>query len=231
MAISYVGSASNESTSVTLPTHQAGDLIIIAAMRSTSTVNSTVPSGWTLIGANTGLNTDNLMIAFKIATTASETSGTWTDAEFMVAIVYRDSSNYLVSGYRVGSRSVVSPGSSTPSFGAKSAWATATVPGSESSRMIQASSWVVGVISSPLTAVTLSPVPSGMTNRITATGASSRQIAIHDTNGNVASWAATNATLSGNTTWINCVFDLADMGVAKSSGGLSVARGMTGGMQ
>lgn len=218
MTVSYVGSASNESSSLTLPTHQAGDLIIVCALRTSSSSNAVVPSGWTLIGVNAGLNSDNLTIAYRIATSAATVSGTWTDAEFMVAVVYRDSVNYLAAGYRNGSRSVVG-GSTTPSFTAKLAWNSNTVPGSESIRMVQATSWVVGIVSSTSNAVSLVPVPSGMTNRVAATGASTRQIAVHDTNSNVSSWTSATSTLSSAVPWITSVFDLIDTGIAKASTG------------
>ena len=218
MTVSYVGSSSNESSSLTLPTHQAGDLIIVCALRTSSSSNAVVPSGWTLIGVNAGLNSDNLTIAYRIATSAATVSGTWTNAEFMVAVVYRDSVNYLAAAYRNGSRSIVS-GTTTPTFPSKSAWDGNTVPASESIRMVQASSWVIGIVSSTSNSVSLSPVPSGMTNRVAATGASTRQIAVHDTNGNVSSWASATSTLSSSAPWITSVFDLIDTGIAKAASG------------
>jgi len=218
MTVSYVGSASNESSSLTLPTHQAGDLIIVCALRTSSSSNAVVPSGWTLIGVNAGLNSDNLTIAYRIATSAATVSGTWTDAELMLAVVYRDSVNYLTAGYRNGSRSTVS-GTTTPTFPSKAAWDGNTVPASESIRMVQASSWVLGVVSSTSKTVSLSPVPSGMTNRVAATGASTRQIAVHDTNGSVSSWTSAASTLSSSVPWITSVFDLIDTGIAKAASG------------
>lgn len=218
MTVSYVGSSSNESSSLTLPTHQAGDLIIVCALRTSSNSNAVVPSGWTLIGVNAGLNADNLTIAHRTATSAATVSGTWTDAELMVAVVYRDSVNYLAAGYRNGSRSIVS-GTTTPTFPSKFAWDGNTVPASESIRMVQASSWVLGIVSSTSKTVSLSSVPSGMTNRVAATGASTRQIAVHDTNGSVTSWASNTSTLSSAVPWITSVFDLIDTGIAKASAG------------
>ena len=89
MAISYVGSASAAATSVTLPAHVAGDLIYIFTFRNGSTTAPTIPSGWLPIAGGPGANTCSFRQGFRIARGASETSGTWTNATHIVAVVMR----------------------------------------------------------------------------------------------------------------------------------------------
>lgn len=95
MTLSLIGvTYANPGTTVTLPTHQAGDLIGIAAYRNSNTIASkpaasgTVPTWWD-VDPKTGANTNSLRTAFAIATAANHTSGTWTNATDMAAFVVR----------------------------------------------------------------------------------------------------------------------------------------------
>jgi len=87
-SITYIGAASG-TTSATLPTHQADDLIIAFAFRDGSTSAPTQPSGWTTISSPTGANSCNARIAYRVATSGSTTTGTWTNATTVVFLVYR----------------------------------------------------------------------------------------------------------------------------------------------
>jgi len=49
----HVGSAIADGASVTIPAHQAGDLLVIFANRFDSTTIPTLPSGWTIAKAKT----------------------------------------------------------------------------------------------------------------------------------------------------------------------------------
>lgn len=88
MAVSYISSASAAANSVTMPTHQAGDLIVAFAYRDGSTTAPALPAGWTNIN-NSGGNTNSARLAYRNADSASETSGTWTNATGLVVHVYR----------------------------------------------------------------------------------------------------------------------------------------------
>ena len=215
MAVSFVSSAAAESTSLTLPAHQAGDTILMFALRD-SNAPVTTPEGWIALGNNAGLNSDNLTIGFKIASDASTVSGTWTDSDFLVSVVYRDDANYLIPSYRNGSRST-NGGTNSPSFPQKYYKDWITTAKSNSDRMQCDLSVVVGVVSSPSSSVDLSPPPSGMTNRIDVSGASSHRIAVHDTGSPVDIWTVTTTTLAGATPWITSVIELVDMGLPKSA--------------
>jgi hypothetical protein len=84
--LQFIDSASQSSTSVTLPTHQAGDLIIIFAAHSSNTLPS-LAAGYTNI-VNTNASA-SCRVGYKIAASNSETSGTWSNAQWVSAHIYR----------------------------------------------------------------------------------------------------------------------------------------------
>lgn len=89
MAISRIGSASAAATTITIPAgHLNGDIIIMLAFNNASGIAPTLPAGWTSIG-NSTLNVIGTQLAYKIAGSSSETSGTWTSATSLMCIVYR----------------------------------------------------------------------------------------------------------------------------------------------
>lgn len=92
MAISFVGQAAAAATSVALPAHQPGDLIVIWAYQGTSNANTiALASGYTATAGQSGIgaNSQSSRTAYKIATSSSELSGEWTNAEEVIAHVYR----------------------------------------------------------------------------------------------------------------------------------------------
>jgi surface protein len=116
--ITYIGAAEG-TTSATLPAHQASDLILAFAFRSGSTAATTLPAGWTSI-ATVGANTTHGRLAFKIAESSSETSGTWTDATRVIFQVYRNAEPANITFDAL--RSTVTGSSTTVSYNAVNAW-------------------------------------------------------------------------------------------------------------
>ncbi len=91
MAISYVSGAAAAAASVAMPTHQAGDMIIVYAFRDGNTTAPTISAGFT--GLNpAGSNACSFTVGFKVAASGSETSGTWTNATSIAVAVYRNAS-------------------------------------------------------------------------------------------------------------------------------------------
>jgi len=116
--ITFIGAAEG-TTSATLPAHEAGDLILAFAFRSGSTAGITQPSGWTSIIA-TGANSTNARMSFKVATSNSETTGTWTNATRVVFLVYRNAETEFID--LASNRSTASASSTVVSYNAVDTW-------------------------------------------------------------------------------------------------------------
>lgn len=98
------GSATANTTSVTLPTHAIGDIIILAVPRVNATpatkptASGTVPA-WADIDAATGSSATSIRTAYFVATATNHTTGTWTGATCMWAIVLRGQGGTLIGGH------------------------------------------------------------------------------------------------------------------------------------
>lgn len=106
MAVSLTGSASAASTSVTLPAHNVGDLIVLYVWRNNTTTAATIPTAggtvptWTNLGSNpSGTNNAGYyLLVWAIATATNHTTGTFTNATSMAALVFSgaDQTNPIV---------------------------------------------------------------------------------------------------------------------------------------
>ena len=86
-SITYIGEATG-TASATLPTHQAGDLIIGFAFRDGSTTLPSVPAGWTSIDT-AAANTCSARITYRVATAPGTSTGNWINATTVIFLVYR----------------------------------------------------------------------------------------------------------------------------------------------
>ena len=132
----HVGSAIADGASVTIPAHQAGDLLVIFANRFDSTTIPTLPSGWTSAATETGTYRAG-RVGYRVATGSGTTSGTWTGAQTTLVWVLRDHGG----------------------IGAAAVGAATTLP---ALTLTGSSSWV-GALQSG--SELLPAVPSGMTSR------------------------------------------------------------------
>ena len=132
----HVGSAIADGASVTIPAHQAGDLLVIFANRFNSTTIPTLPSGWTSAATKTGTSRAG-RVGYRVATGSGTTSGTWTGAQTTLVWVLRDHGG----------------------IGAAAVGAATTLP---ALTLTGSSSWV-GALQSG--SELLPAVPSGMTSR------------------------------------------------------------------
>lgn len=94
--VSLMGSNANAGSSVTIPTHQVGDLIVIFAFNPFTTsaptkpsASGTVPDFTYIDNANSGSGSGCTTAYFK-ATATNTTSGTWPTPSHMIAVVLRD---------------------------------------------------------------------------------------------------------------------------------------------
>lgn len=85
------GVESAGATSVTLPAHSFGDIIIVFAYRDGNVTQPTLPAGFTAISNAAGANVNSSTLGYKIAANSSETSGTWANASAIMAVVINGS--------------------------------------------------------------------------------------------------------------------------------------------
>jgi hypothetical protein len=152
---------------------------------------------------------------WKIAATGSETSGTWTNANLLACAVYRHADNYLVIGGMNLRNNIFS---TTVDYGLLGAY-TLGQTGANLTNMRAASSWVVLLGGCTVNDSDIETAPTGTTNRTSLAGASANEVAIHDTNGSVASFAGAAITVNKTVTAATATIELLNTGIAKSSGG------------
>lgn len=114
MTISTTGHTGAAANTVTLPPHQAGDLIVISARRSGSDTPPSIPAagGTVPLWENVldgGASNLALRTCVALATASDHTSGTWTNAAHLLATVYRCS----IGGYFVVAASSLNSESGT----------------------------------------------------------------------------------------------------------------------
>lgn len=177
MALSVVGQAQAAATSVTLPTTVAGDLIIIFAYRNATTA-PTLPAGYTTI-QTASANANSFRVGYKIAA-GGDTSGTWTNANVVRAVVYRGSSG-------VGT-----------SAGATNAASTTTGIPALTLGQTDGSSWVLAFAGSKQT--TSQSTPAGLTVRGTSQAGTTSDTIGADTNGAVSSFSSHTSTAGASAT-------------------------------
>lgn len=202
MAISRVGSASAQATTITMPTHQSGDLILIVANRNNSTA-ATIPSGWVAYSVS-GTNASSA-IGWKIAESSSEVSGTWTNASVLHCAVYRASEILAIStaiaATVANSATIVYPGLGNYRAGVLDNWYVATA--------IQLNS-----------TNSLETAPTGMANINVESSAGVWKSVLHDTNASqLSNWASTNVTVTTSATYASRVLQLIEFGGPAFGGG------------
>jgi hypothetical protein len=222
MAISRESSATNNGTTVTIGTHAANDLIVILAYRDNNNSGPTLPSGWYGIFSGGG-NSTGMTVGWKRATTASETSGTWTNATSLHAIVYRPGTDKIVvpkyySGAGASSVSVQVAGQPAGTFESNSddLWLIAFIAQRNSSNSLETATW------------------TGLTNVTSSTDSSVWQAVVNDTNATrTAAWGSQIATVTNSASWQTRLLGLQEVPTQSAGGGgggIFFRPGMSGGM-
>lgn len=89
--VTYKNAAAAASTSVAIPSHNVGDLIVVYTQCSYTTTitkpsaSGTVPT-WTDIDVSNGTY-QNVRTAYAVATATNTTTGTWTNAQTIIVVV------------------------------------------------------------------------------------------------------------------------------------------------
>lgn len=216
-----------ESTTITIPTHAKGDLIVIAAARGDSGALATIPAGWLVANARS-LNspTKSFVLAYKVAASAAETSGTWTNAQLLACGVWSDTTVYTLAGNASNANGAAN---ATVNYAAIVA-ASATSAGAI--RMQSASAVIIGAAFAKQINSGIESPPSGMALVANGQGASANQIAIHETTAAVSSYNSTNVAVGSNIDWMTLSVERIDTGYAEAAGGgMLIHPGMSGGMR
>lgn len=178
--ISVVGTATG-TTTATMPTHAAGDLILLYVFDDGSPAIPTLPGGYTTITSAGSSNCANIL-AYKVAASSSETVGTvGGGVDSLIVAVVRGHAG-------IGSN-------------AKAEGASGTTVNYPTVAMTQTNgtSWVFGFGATRAGDSAIETAPSGLTNRTSVKDATDGA-AMHDTNAGVTGWAGATASIGG-TAW------------------------------
>lgn len=194
--IQRIGSGTTEANTITIPAgHKQGDILLICAFRDGNTTNPTIPAGWTNITNTFDGTTCSVSCGYKVATSAAETSGTWSNASVLMVVVYRGAKQVSPFGTPTN----------TAATGANLTYGAVT--------MNRSTSWLVAfACHRSIDTTTLTTAPTSMTLVVSGLGATS-DVSIFDTNrtyvsGNYASNnVAHGGTNSGNQTMVMEVKD------------------------
>ena len=219
MTISIVGSATNLGNTITMPTHAAGDLLVLFAYNDGASTAVTLPTGWVeRYGVAVG-GAGYIRIGYKYAASAAETSGTWTNADHIFAISMRGGSNTLLFPNFVSTNTGTS---TTINYAAQTASTFQT--NADDQALL---SWVA----SRNSANTLT-APTGLTEERAATDGANfvaqmcRQLA------RTTIWASTNVTVTNSALYRTVVLSVVESPVYGATGGgaMFFRPGMNGGL-
>ncbi len=206
MAISRVGSGSTQATTITIPSHQPGDMIVISANRNSSTL-PTVPAGWVAYSVSSGIAAT--VVGWKIATSSSETSGTWTNASSLHVAVYRGNAGILSIS------SAMSVGSGSAANVPYNALANGLVyrPG-------VLDNWYIGAAIQLNSTNSLETAPSGFTNVSFESSAGVFKSVYHDTAASqLSNWVSASTTNVTAAAWSSRVIQLFEFNATAFGGG------------
>lgn len=184
MPVSYISQNAAAATTLTMPTHAAGDLLLMFAYRTGSTAAPTVPAGWTTIAAASGGGgtSNSSALAWKLAASSSETSGTWTNATQLVCLVYRG----VRASAPIGGDSV-----NTGTSGTSVAWTSLTMSVGDGS------SWIAEFFGHRSNLSSTGTSTSGGEPRRAVTASATGTGAGYDTNGGTASFSGDSVSITG----------------------------------
>jgi hypothetical protein len=201
--IERVSSAIANGNTLSMPSHQPGDLLVAIAFRHDGTPAPSAVSGWRNIRA-VSANGNGTRIAEKIAASANETFGTWTNASQVAVIVYR-SGNYIHCGFQQSQAGTTD----TVTFNA----ITATNYVEQDLDRLH-----IGITSYVDNNTSAIAAPTGMVNIANVQGASAGCLSIHDTDGlRSSAWAVQSVSGSSLTAWRTNTVEIFDTRVSVES--------------
>jgi hypothetical protein len=190
-------------------------MIYIFAWNDGSATVPSLPAGWSNY-QNISSVTGAIRIGFKLATSASETSGTWTNADGLIAVVYRSDAGIVVPGFFSANG-----GSASTSISYTGIAAT--------NNRENVDQWFFGAVVQRIETNAVETAPTGMTNVTNQVG-TGFEMAWHDTNADANSFTTAAVTVATSALWRNYVVQIVEQSYPTSSGGgLFLPRGFDGG--
>lgn len=180
-SITFIGAASG-TTSATLPAHIAGDLILAFAFRDLSDTPPTLPSGWTNINS-VGSNGNSARLAYRVATASGTSSGTWTNANNVIFLVYRG--NYDISNIADNFSFTSATGTTTITYSAANYWKNLA--------------WTIAFAGAEQADTSIETPPGTLTLRSNPVTAFAESAAF-DSTAVTSGWNTTNVTVTGSAT-------------------------------
>jgi len=153
-------------------------------------------------------STSGTRIGFKVAQSSSETSGTWTNADGLIAVVYRSDVGLAIptlAGFNAGTSTSVSYTAFGSSFNRENA-----------------DQWMIGFGSQRNDTNALETAPTGLTNVTSLTGTGWEMVA-HDSNADANSFATASTTVVTSAAWRTVVFTVYEQ-TYPTGGGSASAR-------
>lgn len=206
------------SNTLTMPAHQAGDLLLTFAWNDNSATAPTIPSGW-VTRFNVGAATGTVVCGYKIAQSNAESFGTWTNADHVSVSVWYGSANTTIQPH------FVSGGSSTSTT---MSWALQTAgtfqQGAEDQVLV---AWGANRNTTNNLAQTL----GALTNLFDQGDGTNFQVAVKYQLARTTIWSATSITLATSSFWRALMVSLVEQtayGVT-GGGGLILPRPLNGG--
>jgi hypothetical protein len=209
MAILRISSATANNNTVTIGTHAKNDSLLIFAYRDGSATAPTLPAGW--YGLHTlGSGGFSGVIGWKRATSAIETSGTWTNATTLHAIVYRPGADKIIVPVFLGANA-----GSTSASPAVNGQPTGTFPTN------QDDFWVGGWVAMRNSSNNLqSATWTGLSNVTSSTDGSTWQVVVNDTNATrTTAWTNQSAPVANSAPWRSVTFGLLEVPTQSAGGG------------
>lgn len=203
MAISRISAATSTGNSVSIGTHAVGDFICVFAFNDNSTTIPSLPTGWINHAALSSTSLA-LRIGYKTAQSSTETSGTWTNADGCIAVVYRSDAGLIVpqiGNYTSATGTVLTYGSIL----------------SQNSRD-SVDSWFLGLAAMRSDTNSIETAPSTMSNVTSLTG-TGWKMAWHDTNATASSLATATVTVVTSALWRASTFMINEQPYPTSGGG------------
>ena len=205
--ISLVGSAETNSDSIAIPAHQINDLILIYGYGDAQTTAVTLPTGFVNVSGVVMGSFGYTRVGYKIATSTSETSGTWTNADHLIVLVFRGGTDAVVIP------EFLSTTSATSTSVTYTAQPTGTFRDGASDVAI------VGLVAQRNTTNNLAQAPGAMVNILDGGDGSNYQVAANWDNARTTAWTSTSITVATSALYRTNVIGLFEQPFTATGGG------------